>query len=91
MLPRDFPKWELVYYYFNKWKCDGTIKEIHERLRDSTRKRAGKESSPSLGLIDSQSVKTTRMAGYVEELMVSKRQKEESDILLLILWDYLWL
>ena len=20
MLPKDFPKWQLVYYYFSKWK-----------------------------------------------------------------------
>jgi transposase len=43
MLPKGFPKWQLVYYYFNKWKWDGTIEEIHERLRDLTRKNAGRK------------------------------------------------
>ena len=60
MLPNDFPKWQLVYYYFNKWKLNGTIEEIHEILRDKTYKDAGRERYTSLGLIDSQSVKTTR-------------------------------
>ena len=63
MLPKEFPKWQLVYYYFNKWESDGTIEEIHENLRVKTRKDAGRESSPSLGLIDTQSVKTTCSSG----------------------------
>lgn len=63
MLPRDFPKWELVYYYFTCWKNNGVIEQIHELLRDIVRKRAGRNESPSLALIDSQSIKTTRLGG----------------------------
>lgn len=63
MLPLHFPSWKLVYYYFTKWKNDGTIELIHELLRDKTRKKAGKNESPSVGIIDSQSVKTTRIGG----------------------------
>ena len=63
MLPHCFPKWELVYYYFSKWKNDGTIELIHELLRDKVRKKAGRQVSPSLACIDSQSVKTTRIGG----------------------------
>ena len=63
MLPRDFPKWELVYYYFTCWKKNGIIEQIHEALRDIVRKQEGREESPSLALIDSQSVKTTRLGG----------------------------
>jgi len=63
MLPGCFPKWELVYYYFTKWKNFGIIEQIHELLRDKIRKKAGKYESPSLACIDSQSVKTTRLGG----------------------------
>jgi putative transposase len=63
MLPGCFPKWELVYYYFTKWKNIGVIEQIHELLRDTIRTKAGREISPSLALIDSQSVKTTRLGG----------------------------
>jgi putative transposase len=63
MLPKEYPEWQLVYYYLNKWKLDGTIEGIHETLRVKTRKNAGRENSPSLGLIDSQSVKTTCSGG----------------------------
>ena len=51
MLPIHFPSWKLVYYYFSKWKADGTIALIQELLRDKTRKDAGKHKSPSIGII----------------------------------------
>ena len=64
MLPKCFPCWELVYYYFTKWKNTGVIEQIHEFLRDHTRQKAGRKASPSLACIDSQSVKTTRLGGH---------------------------
>ena len=63
MLPKDFPKWQLVYYYFHKWKNEGLIEYMHECLRDKVREQAGKDASPSLGIIDSQSVKSARSGG----------------------------
>jgi putative transposase len=61
MLPKEYPKWQLVYYYFRKWTSEGLIEEMHELLRSICRKQAGRDPSPSLGLIDSQSVKTSSM------------------------------
>lgn len=60
MLPKEYPKWELVYYYYRKWRDDGTIAEAHEVLRAAVRQRSGKQASPSLAIIDSQSSKTSR-------------------------------
>ena len=61
MLPTDFPKWQLVYYYFRKWQADGSLEEVHDRIHEKIRQDMGKASSPSLGLMDSQSVKTSSM------------------------------
>ena len=57
-LPSDFPKWQLVYYYFRKFERSGLIEIMHDELRDQVREKKGREKSPSLGLVDSQSVKT---------------------------------
>lgn len=66
MLPKEYPKWELVYYYYSKWRDDGTFEQVHENLRNQTRKRAGKHESPSLAIIDSQSRDMTRSGGIAK-------------------------
>ena len=58
-LPGDFPAWQSVYYYFRKWSRDGTFKKLHDYLRGLLRRSIGKEISPSVGIIDSQSVRGT--------------------------------
>lgn len=75
MLPTDFPSWKLVYYYFTKWKNNGTIELINELLRDKTRKNANRNESPSIGLIDSQSIKTTRSGGICRGIDGGKKIK----------------
>lgn len=57
LLPLDFGHWSAVYYYFKKWKNDGTFEEVLDILNKQYRKSMGKEERPSVGIIDSQSVK----------------------------------
>jgi len=71
-MPHDFPKWCTVYYYFREWKNNGTWKNIHTALREKVRKKAGRNKQPSAGIIDSQSVKTSKKGGFVAMTLVKK-------------------
>ena len=55
-LPKEYPPWQNVYYYFGKWQGDGTWQRIHERLRCQVRQKAGRHKHPTAGCLDSQSV-----------------------------------
>ena len=57
-LEKHYPCWQLVYYYFTKWGKDGTLEMLNSELNKMERKRQGKEATPSLLSIDSQSVKS---------------------------------
>jgi putative transposase len=63
MLPICYAPWKSVYYYFSKWKKEGLIDEIHEILVKTYRMQQGKEEEPSVGIVDSQSAKTTSVGG----------------------------
>src|SRR5919206_4503098 len=63
MLPKDYPNWKSVYHYFRIWRDDHTWQRIHDSLRAEVRRQAGRHKHPTAGCLDSQSVKTTQVAG----------------------------
>jgi putative transposase len=58
LLPHDFPPWQQVAYYYYKWLEDGTLEHINDCLREELRIELGRDAEPSVGILDSQSVKT---------------------------------
>ena len=57
-MPHDFPKWKTVYTIFWRWRRDGIWERIHEALCRQVRKHSGKKPTPSVAIVDSQSIRT---------------------------------
>jgi putative transposase len=55
-LPGDFPKWQTVYGLFARWRDDGVLAWIRDRLRAAVRTAGGRHPEPSAAIMDSQSV-----------------------------------
>jgi transposase len=62
-LPADFPPWQTVYWYFNRWEQDKVTEQILPVVREQLRIQEGRNPQPSAGIIDSQSVKGADTVG----------------------------
>jgi putative transposase len=62
-LPKEYPNYNSVYYHYHKWCWNGTWESVNTALRERARQEAGRQTQPSLAIIDSQSVRTTEVGG----------------------------
>jgi putative transposase len=58
MLPKEFPPWQTVYDHYSNWNRRGVWEAALDELNTLHRKKTGRASTPSYGIIDSQSAKT---------------------------------
>jgi transposase len=56
-LPADFPPWEAVYAFYQRWNARGLPQHLAARLRGRLRAHQGRPEDPSGCIIDSQIIK----------------------------------
>ena len=61
--PKDFPPKSTVYDYLDLWEWDGTLERLHHALYVQERERQGREASPTVEIVDSQTARGASKGG----------------------------
>jgi len=62
-MPADFPPWDSVYAFYQRWNARGLPQHLAARLRGRLRERQGRKAEPTACIIDSQIVKCADTVG----------------------------
>ena len=82
LLPREFPAYALVYYYFRRWQADGRWAALNRALvrRHRQRAAASRQPSPSVAILDAQSSKCSERGvadkGFDGHKKIQGRQRQ---------------
>lgn len=78
-LPKDLPPKSTAHYYLMLWDWDGTLERIHHALYVAVREQAGREASPTVAIIDSQSGKAAQKGALRLIRRASMRARKSRD------------
>jgi putative transposase len=70
-----FPPWQVVYYYFRAWSEKHYLDKAMKQLTRKVRVHNGKKATPSVGIIDAQSIKTAAGVSKVKGWDGAKKLK----------------
>ena len=74
-LPKDLPPKSTAHHYFGLWDWDGTLERIHHALYVAVREQEGREASPTMAIIDSQTAKGAQKGGLGSILQATMRAR----------------
>jgi putative transposase len=57
LLPTEYGKWQLVYYYFRKCMDYAVLEDLLYKLVNKLRKQQARAAEPSAAVVDTQSIK----------------------------------
>jgi putative transposase len=89
-LPHDFPNWKTVYTVFWRWRKLGVWMRVHEALCRLVRQAAGKKPTPSVAIVDSQSIRTAEGGeerGYDAGKKITGRKRHLAVDTLGLIWS----
>ena len=79
MMPKEFPHWRLVYYYFAKWQALGVWRKLNDALRDRVRLKVGKKKPRRLRSSTARALKWLVSAESAAS-MRARKSADENDI-----------
>jgi len=88
-LPKDLPPKSTVHDYLELWNWDGTLERIHHALYVAVREQEGREASPTVAIIDSQTAKGAQKGGLGSILRATTRARR-SRVANGISWSTRW-
>jgi transposase len=65
-MPIDFPPWEAVYAFHQRWSHRDLPQRLSHQLRDRLRRHGGRNPQPTAAIVDSQSVKSAEWADTLD-------------------------
>jgi transposase len=77
-LPKDFPPKSTTHDYYVELLCSGTLTRIHHALYAEVRSLEGRAATPTLAIVDSQTVKSAEKGGQtlIRPVMMRARKSK---------------
>src|SRR6516225_148676 len=75
-LPKDFPPKSTTHDYFVELQCTGVLRQIHHALYAEVRVLEGRAATPTLAIVDSQTVKSAEKGGRTLIRLDMTRQRK---------------